>query len=523
MRTLFAVLALAAATPTVRAEIKPHPLVSDGMVLQRGVGCTIWGSATEEEKVTWKLTQPNKDLEGTALADKGHWTIHLPVIKEAGGPFTLTLKGKNTVTIKDVYVGEVWLASGQSNMEWTMTQIAGPQRARKETEADDDIKNSKNPHVRMFTVTKVTSYSPRDSVIGRWSEAGPMTTGGFSAVAYYFARELSAKQKVPIGIIASSWGGTVAEAWVSKNKLDSIESLKYLSANHSQGKKVYESAFDVYLKQLEEFLPVAKKARQEGKDLPPLPLPPFPPNPNTPTVLHNAMIRPLQPYAIKGVIWYQGESNAGRAHEYQTLFPALIENWREEWKNPDMPFLFVQLAPWQSIVKEPTESAWAELCEAQRLTSLKVKNTAMAVINDVGDPADIHPRKKKPVGQRLALAARALAYGEKVEYTGPVYDAVDFKDGKATVTFKNTGGGLEAKGGELTGFTIAGKDRRWHNAKAEIKDSKVVVWSDDVSEPVAVRFGWANCPVVNLFSKDGLPASAFRTDDFPLVTAPKKK
>src|SRR5262245_52945374 len=191
MRTLVAVLALAVAAPAVRAEIKPHPLVSDGMVLQRGVGCTLWGSATEEEKVTWKLTQPNKDLEGSALADKGHWTIHLPVIKEAGGPFTLTLKGKNTITIKDVYVGEVWLASGQSNMEWTMTQIAGPQRARKETEADDDIKNSKNPNVRMFTVTKVTSYSPRDSVIGRWSEAGPTTTGGFSAVAYYFARELS--------------------------------------------------------------------------------------------------------------------------------------------------------------------------------------------------------------------------------------------------------------------------------------------------------------------------------------------
>src|SRR5262249_42320910 len=195
------------------------------------------------------------------------------------------------------------------------------------------------------------------------------------------------------------------------SKLESIKSLKYLADQHTAGKKNYDAGVDRYLKEIEEFLPLAKKARSEGKELPPLPMPPFPPNQNTPSVLHNAMIKSLQPYAIKGVIWYQGESNAGRAYEYQTLFPALIENWREEWKKPDMPFLFVQLAPWTAIVKQPTESAWAELCEAQRLTRLKVKNTAMGVINDCGDPGDIHPKKKKPVGERLARAARALAYG----------------------------------------------------------------------------------------------------------------
>jgi sialate O-acetylesterase len=512
-RTLFAALALAAVASAARADVKPHPLVSNGMVLQRGVACPIWGTAAADEKISWKLTQPNKDLEGTATADdKGAWKVALPTIKDAGGPFTLTLQGKNKVTIKDVYVGEVWLASGQSNMQMSVG----------ETGAFDDVKKSKNPKVRMFTVQLTASWTPRDRVVGQWQEAGPNTTVGFSAVAYYFAQALSEKLDVPVGIIASSWGGTVAEAWVNKSKFESIKSLKYLADQHTAGKKKYDAEVDRYVKEIEEFLPLAKKARSEGKELPPLPVPPFPPNPNTPSVLHNAMIKSLQPYAIKGVIWYQGESNAGRAYEYQTLFPALIANWREEWKNPDMPFLFVQLAPWTAIVKQPTESAWAELCEAQRLTSLKVKNTAMAVINDVGDPGDIHPKKKKPVGGRLARAARAIAYGEKVEYTGPVYDSVEFKEGRAVVSFKNVGAGLEAKGGELTGFTIAGKDRKWHNAKAEIKDGKVVVWSDDVKDPVAVRFGWANCPVVNLFSKDGLPASAFRTDDFPLITQPKK-
>jgi len=249
---------------------------------------------------------------------------------------------------------------------------------------------------------------------------------------------------------------------------------------------------------------------------------PTPNNPNQACVLYNGMIAPLQPYAIKGAIWYQGESNAGRAYQYRTLFPMLIESWRATWKEGAFPFLFVQLAPFQAIQQEPMESAWAELREAQLLTSQRAKNTAMAVITDVGDPKDIHPKQKEPVGARLALAARALAYGERVPYSGPVYDHLTVEGPRAVLSFKHVGKGLEARDGELQGFTIAGPDRKFHKAHAEIKGDTVVVWSDQVDKPVAVRYGWANCPVVNLWNKDGLPASPFRTDDFPILTGPKR-
>jgi sialate O-acetylesterase len=243
-------------------------------------------------------------------------------------------------------------------------------------------------------------------------------------------------------------------------------------------------------------------------------------NANQGTVLYNAMIAPLISYPIKGAIWYQGESNAGRAAEYETLFPTMIQSWRKAWKQDDMPFFFVQLAPFQKIEQEPTDLAWARLREAQRLT-LKLPKTGMAVITDVGDEKDIHPKRKEPVGARLALAARAIAYGQKIDYSGPSYENVKFGDGKAILSFQNLAGGLEAKGGELTGFTIAGDDKVFYNADAMIQGDTIVVSSAKVAKPAAVRFGWANYPVVNLWNKAGLPASPFRTDDWAMET--KKK
>jgi sialate O-acetylesterase len=238
-------------------------------------------------------------------------------------------------------------------------------------------------------------------------------------------------------------------------------------------------------------------------------------------VLYNGMIAPLVPYAIRGAIWYQGESNAGRAFQYVRLFPIMIQDWRFAWDEGAFPFLFVQLAPWQKIEKEPQESAWAELREAQLLTALKGPNTGMAVITDVGDEKDIHPRQKEPVGARLALAARAIAYGQKIEFSGPIFDHMTAEGSKAVLTFQHVGGGLVAKGGPLTGFTICGPDKKFVNAQAEIQGDKVVVWSPHVDQPVAVRYGWANYPVVNLWNTDGLPASPFRSDDFPMITQPK--
>ncbi len=498
----FALVAVCQAGGQVRADVKLNPLFTDGMVLQRGVDCPIWGTADPDEEISVGIEKEGilgfsvKPWTRKAKAD-GQWKGAIPMSTiKAGGPYTLTIKGKNTLVLKDVYVGDVWICSGQSNMEMPVAATHN---------AEEVIKNAKNPKIRLFTVPRNTSYKPQSEFKGQpsWKECTPETIKYFSAVGYFFGRDLQKALNVPIGLIHTSWGGTRAEAWTRQAVLEAHEEWKNESVK--------------YHKSVEQYKEAAKKAIDEDKDLPRKPT-----NANSPSALYNGMITPLIPYAIKGAIWYQGESNAGKAYAYRKLFPTMIQNWRDDWKQGDFPFFFVQLAPWKKIVTEPEESDWAELREAQLLTSLHCKNTGMAVITDVGDPKDIHPKKKEPVGDRLALAARAIAYGEKIEYSGPVYDKMEVKDGKAVLHFKHVGKGLEAKDGPLQGFTIAGSDRKFYNAKAEIQGDTVLVSCDQVAEPVAVRYGWANCPVVNLWNKDGLPASPFRTDDFPGVTAKRR-
>jgi sialate O-acetylesterase len=482
-RIAFLLAVVAELCPAARADVKPHPLISDGMVLQQGAKCTLWGTADPGEEVSADLDAGEKIGTTAVKADKdGKWSLALPPSK-AGGPYTLTIKGKNTVTLKDVYVGEVWVCSGQSNMEQSVAGAANPQQT---------IQNSKNSKIRLFTVEHKVSETPVTDVAvsstnpgritGRWLECGPASVGSFSAVAYYFGRDLQKALDVPIGLIHSSWGGTVAEAWTTREALEADPTLKYL-------------------------LPASPiKAG----------------NPNQGTVLFNGMIAPLLPYSIKGAIWYQGESNAGRAWEYRTLFPTMIKSWRTAFNQGDFPFLFVQLAPFMATTTVPADSAWAELRDAQRHTSLTVPNTAQAVITDVGETSDIHPRRKEPVGARLALAARALAYREKIEYSGPVFQDLSIEGNKVALRFSHLGKGLEARGGLPLGFTVAGEDKKFFNAHAEIRGDKVIVWNDKIEKPVAVRFGWTNYPIVDLWNKDGLPASPFRTDDFPLTTQPKK-
>ncbi|HEY7328549.1 MAG TPA: sialate O-acetylesterase [Gemmataceae bacterium] len=498
--------------PQARADVKPHGLFTDGMVLQGGMKCPIWGTADPGEKVHL-LLEAKKSLSisvssaGGQAGEDGKWKTTLSIPAEmVGGPHTLTIKGKNTITLKDVYVGEVWICSGQSNMEWAI---------RASHNADEVIKNSQNPKIRLFTVPKNTSDKPLDGFKGdpKWHECNPDTVKGFSAVGYFFGRDLQKALDVPVGLIHTSWGGSRAEAWTSRPVLESHEEWKNIFADFEKDKADYAKALETYKE-------TAAKAKEEGKKAPQPPRRPR--EMDAPGALYNGMIAPLIPYAIKGAIWYQGESNAGKAYAYRKLFPTMIQNWRDDWKQGDFPFLFVQLAPYQPIVSEPQESAWAELREAQLLTSLHCKNTGIAVITDVGDPKDIHPKKKEPVGARLALAARGIAYGENVEYSGPIYDKMEVKDGKTVLHFKHVGKGLEAKDGPLHGFTIAGADRKFYNAQAEIQGDTVLVWCDKVAQPVAVRYGWANCPVVNLWNKDGLPASPFRTDDFPGVTTSKR-
>ncbi len=525
MRRWFLSLAVLVCCASVAlADVKLHGLFTDHMVLQQKTTVPVWGQADPDEKVT--VTFQGQKVTATADA-KGKWMAKLENL-EPGGPFEMTVEGKNSVKLADVLVGEVWICSGQSNMQWTISQSKDP----KET-----IAASANPNLRLFQQRQVTSGKPLDhtqtaDAWKQWRVAAPESVPGFSAVAYHFGQSLQKARNVPVGVIHTSWGGTPAEAWTSSEFLEKTPEvahyLKSIRSAQDNWEKNQESMIKNFEEQKKKFDAEAEKLRAENKKVPAAPRKPQHPNtnPNSPTVLYNAMINPMIPYAIKGAIWYQGESNAGRAYEYRTLFPTMIQSWRAAW-GYDFPFLFVQLAPFMDISKQPQESNWAELREAQLLTSLKLAGTAQAVITDTTDEKtdqkDIHPKNKQPVGERLALAARQKVYGEKIVGTGPLFEKLTIEGDKAILHFTSIGSGLECKGSELTGFTIAGEDKKFHNATATIKGDTIVVTSDAVKQPVAVRFGWSNYPVVNLFNKEGIPASPFRTDEWPGTTWPKTK
>jgi sialate O-acetylesterase len=464
MRLIFGLTA-GLLTRSAAADVQPHPLFTDHAVLQQGRTLPIWGQAADGEKVTVRLA----GQEASAEAKDGKWRVDLKPLP-AGGPHQLTIEGQNKVVVDDVLVGDVWVASGQSNMEWGLAATDGAEKA---------IAAATDNKIRFFTVPKHAVGEPEATVEAHWVVCSPETAKKFSGVAYYFAQELRKRFDRPVGLIGTYWGGTPSEAWTRRDKLASTPGLAHILG------------YD----------------RKPGE-------------PWYPGGLYNGMIAPLAPYAISGAIWYQGESNADRAWQYRTLFPAMISSWREAWDQGDFPFLLVQLAPFDPQErKEPGDSNWAELREAQLLSTKVLPNVGMAVITDVGDWKDIHPRKKQPVGARLAIAARKLAYGEELEHAGPELRGANFDGGQATLEFDHVGGGLEARGGELTGFTLAGEDRKFHKAEAKITGrDTIAVSSPNVPHPVAVRFGWADFPVVNLWSKDGLPATPFRSDDFPALT-----
>jgi sialate O-acetylesterase len=423
----------------------------------------------------------------------------------------MTVEGTNKIAFKNVLVGDVWICSGQSNMEMTV---------RSSADFEKNIAHSKNPRIRLFTVQKNPSNVPQDRLGGSWSECNPDTVGNFSAVAYFFGRDLERALQIPIGLIHTSWGGTPAEAWTSREALTADSSLQNMVEKTDKDIAAYPAEVEKYVQELQKYHAKAVEAVAKHRDIA------NPPNPPTnfskyawsTSSLYNGMIHPLLPYGITGAIWYQGESNAGRAFQYRTLLATMIQDWRKAWGQGDFPFLIVQLAPFQRIKPEPGESDWAELREAQLLMTKKLPRVGIAVITDVGHETDIHPVWKEPVGARLALAARALAHDEKIVYSGPVFKEMKAESDRAVLSFDHVGGGLVAKDGPLTGFTIAGEDHVFVNAQAEISGDKVIVHSSQVKTPVAVRFGWAAFPVVNLTNKEGLPATPFRTDDFKLTT-----
>jgi sialate O-acetylesterase len=499
------VLVLAGAS-SLDAAITPHVLFSDGAVLQQGKEIPVWGTASEGEPV--RVEFAGQTLSTTAK--DGKWSVRLKPVK-AGGPFKMTLNGENTVVLNDLWVGEVWICGGQSNMERQL----GPRPPQKPIDGwEEEVKKADYPRMRQFTVPQTIPPSgvpPR--IQGKWATCSPQTAANFSAVGYFFGRDLHRKLNVPIGLIACNWGGTPAEAWTSRETLEAIPELRGIVENYDKARSDYSAKLAAYREnepklRAEHEVAVAK-AKQEGKRPPNFPAPPKDPAASqvSPTVLREAMVTPIVPYGIRGVIWYQGESNSRNGLQYRTLFPATIADWRKTWGQGDFPFLFVQLAPFKT---NPPE-----VREAQFMASRTVPNTAMVVTTDVGDAEDIHPTRKEPVGSRLALAARAVVYGEKLEFSGPAFRSATFSKGRAVLRFDHLGGGLVAKDGPLKGFTIAGADKQFVPARAEIQGGTVVVSSDSVPEPAAVRYGWANVPDVNLFNREGLPASPFRTDDSP--------
>jgi len=641
------------------AEVRLPAIIGDNMVLQQGVKVRIWGTAKPDERVT--VTFNNHSSSAVANA-QGHWEVWLGPLK-AGGPFDLTVKGDNVLTIKNVLVGEIWLCSGQSNMEWPLINTF---------DGDNAVAHANFPEIRLFTVEKRTSTTPLTGVEGRWVVTTPDEAAHFSAVGYFFGRELYQRLKVPVGLIHSSWGGTPAEAWTSNDALRSVAELKPILDRYQsslnplpQTKEAYARALaaweekNLYLDSgnkgeasgyADPKTSTADWARMElpkqfetagllidgavwfrrvvevpepwaGKDLvlnlPPiddydttyfngakigsigretpnsymvsrkyvvpgalvhagpnliairvfdsageggfsrggkfslgpatatepelislrgdweykveLALEPKHPdwgsrpnavsanNQNNPSVLYNAMIAPLVPFAIRGAIWYQGESNAGRAYQYRTLFPLMIRNWRTAWGR-EFPFYFVQLPNWHAHKAEPDESDWAELREAQTMT-LREPQTGMAITIDVGDEVELHPRNKLDVGRRLAAWALAATYGQKIVPSGPLFDRFTIDGDKIRIRFKYAAGLKTIDGGPVKGFAIAGEDHHFVWADARIDGDTVVVSSPQVAKPVAVRYGWADNPVVNLYNEAGLPASPFRTDDWPGITA----
>jgi len=652
---LFACAAISATAQSAPDLPFLHPLFSDHMVLQRGVKVPVWGWAHPGSKVTVRFADQTK----TAISEPdGKWMVRMDPLKESEQPRVLTVtatEGAQPVTVQDVLVGDVWLCSGQSNMEMGIGAC----------NATNDIASANFPQIRLLTVPRRVASRPVASVECRWLQCSPSNVlqglwGGFSAAGFFFGRELHQQLHIPIGLIHSSWGGTIAEAWTSEQGLQPLQDfnqqLEKLAASDKgpktdfdtdyaawaqkndpgtkqgwenaaanrdgwktvqmpqpfekaglpdfdgivwfrrtfelpagwagrplklglgpiddidttfvNGKKVGQmNRYDlnrVYtipaslLKQGENVIAVrvldtggeggmtgtrdqqfVKPADGDGdaislagewemRDSVPFSKLPAPPaaedanNPNVVTVLYNGMIAPLLPFAIKGAIWYQGESNAGRAAQYRRLLPAMITDWRHRFGVGDFPFYIVQLAAFQPTYPEPRESDWAELREAQAMTAHSLGHCGLAVAIDIGEANDIHPKNKAEVGRRLALSALARTYGKKIEFSGPWYSSMKVDGNAVRLSFDHVDGGLVAKNGDLKGFAVAGEDRKFVWGTARIEGKQVVVSAAGIDNPVAVRYAWDVNPVCSLFNQSGLPAVPFRTDDWPGITANKK-
>jgi sialate O-acetylesterase len=488
-RLILGALALA----SLSAEVRLPALISDHMALQAGAPVRIWGWAQPGEQVT--VAYRGQTLTATT-GQRGRWQVFLAPMEAAAAGVEMSISGANRITVRDVVVGEIWIGSGQSNMEWDVNRAMN---------SEQEIAAANYPGIRLFEVAKRTSPTPLDDVEGKWEICSPASVKEFSAVGYFFSRHLHKKLNVPVGFIQTAWGGTPAQAWTSMGALNADPALQPILADWNKVIERYPEASANYRKAFGEW----EKKYAGVKDAPPKPAQPAGPgHQHEPATLYNAMIHPVLPFTIKGATWYQGESNANKTQGrlYERLFTTMIRDWRDRWHIGDFPFLFVQLANFQ---KAASPEDWVLVQEAQAKT-LNLRHTAMAVINDIGNPVDIHPTNKQDVGDRLALAARHLAYKEQVPFRGPEFRQATVEGSKIRVWF-DSAHGLKAKGDSLKGFDVAGADRRWYTADAKVEGSTVVVSNPSVTEPVAVRYAWAANPESNLYNDAGLPASVFRS------------
>lgn len=503
--------ALAASPLVLRAEVRLPAIFGHHMALQQGMSVPVWGTAEPGEKVTVCFSGQSVSAEAGA---EGRWKVVLPPLAASGKAGSLVVAGKNTITFTNVVVGEVWICSGQSNMAFKGAGVK---------DADKEVPAANWPLIRMFAVGLAeASDRPREDVVGSWRECTPRAMADFSGVGYFFGRELHGKLGVPVGLIDSSRGGTSIEAWTRLARIEADPELKGGVDAYEARKLDAQGEKRHYQTMLAKWEDRARAAKADGKPEPMKPLQVDPAtSPSRPGNLWTEMIAPLVPFAVRGVTWYQGEGNATRSERYAKLFPVLIRDWRKQWGEGDFPFLFVQIASVYERFDHPTDHVWARLREAQ-LKTLDVPNTGMAVTIDIDNgnrSAPIHPADKKEVGLRLAAWALRSTYGKaEVVPSGPLFERMTVEGDRVRLSFKYLGGGLvnRAEGG-LKGFALAGEDHRFVWADARIEGDTVVVSSPQVKQPVAVRYGWAGNPEVSLYNRADLPASPFRSDDWPFV------
>ncbi len=490
---------------TVLAEVRLPRVIGSHMVLQQEIPLPIWGWAEPSEQVKVVF----RGAEAAAAADMdGKWMVKLPA-QQAGGPFEMTIAGKNTIQLTDILVGEVWIGSGQSNMEMGIGVIMnGAQEAAA----------ANYPNIRLFMVPNVPAGQPQSDCEGSWQVCSPETVaaggwGGFSATAYFFGRELHQQLNVPVGLLDASWGGTAIEPWTPPVGFEQVPALQNFVNVIKEANQNYKNAVAKTLTDTESWVKAARQALEAGKAIPPQPVWPEHPlknpgHPTQPTCLYNGMISPIKPFAIRGAIWYQGEGNLGDGMAYFDKMKALIQGWRSVWQVGDFPFYLAQLA---SFRYDAPANLLPKFWEAQT-ASLAIPNTGMAVITDISNLTDIHPANKQDVGKRLALWALAKTYGKSMEYFGPLYKSMAIEGGKIRIAFDHAGSGLASRDGQpLTWFEIAGEDKKFVKADAVIDGNTVVVSSQSVPAPVAVRFAWSQEAEPNLMNKEGLPANSFRT------------